>query len=104
MPNTSLDSHLEHSALSRTHARNFGLLDVSSRPIFSVNAGVELEDVLLNAVMLLKCSEAICREAAEHLERNDKALAIGMIHCTNSARALIEALFESADSVPFAAE
>lgn len=97
MPNTSIDSNLEQPALSHTHARHFGLLDVSTRPIFSVNAGVELEDVLLNAVMLLKCSEAICREAAEHLELNDKALAIGMIHCTSSARALIEALFERAD-------
>ncbi|UVJ43214.1 DUF3077 domain-containing protein [Pseudomonas sp. LS1212] len=81
--------------ITHTAEKAFGPLDSNNRPLFTVREGIPVEDALVQVAMLLDCADAIGWAAAEHLELNDKALALTIIQNVGSARALIEALLDS---------
>ncbi|UVJ43658.1 DUF3077 domain-containing protein [Pseudomonas sp. LS1212] len=81
--------------ITHTAEKAFGPLDSTNRPFFTVREGIPVEDALEHVVMLLNCAEATGWDTAEHLELNDKALALTIIQSVESARALIEALLDS---------
>jgi hypothetical protein len=81
--------------ITHTAEKAFGPLDNTNRPLFTIREGIPVEDALVHVAMLLDCAEATGWAAADHLELNDKALALTITQNVEAARAMIEALLDS---------
>ncbi len=75
-----------------TIEKPFGTVDSSGIPMFTVRAGIPMQDALDHAATLIQYAEATAWDVVEHLHLNDKALVLGLIQQLDAAQALIGAL------------
>ncbi|WP_407311119.1 DUF6124 family protein [Pseudomonas sp. nanlin1] len=80
-----------------TAAHPFGVLDANQRPIFNVPAGINAEDALVHASLLLKCSYDVAYELTEN-GHGQSGLVWSVLQMVEGARALVDAVLQGGTS------
>lgn len=76
-----------------TTQRDFGDCGANDQPLFSVRAGVPLEDALVQISQLLKCASATAYELSD-CGLPQRGLIGSTLHCLEGARALVDSLLK----------
>ncbi|ROM17833.1 hypothetical protein BK643_11815 [Pseudomonas protegens] len=88
------------AALHGTRHRPFGLRDGQGHPLFAVQPQVNAEDALMHVSLLLKCAEEVSDEITERASGIERGLIWSMVHSVEMARAVVDALLDSARPAP----
>lgn len=75
-----------------TCATPFGSPDLHGNHMFTVCEGIRAEDALRQACQILNSARASAYDVAQHLTKNDQALALGIAQQVDMAKALVDAV------------
>ncbi|WP_166365775.1 DUF3077 domain-containing protein [Pseudomonas akapageensis] len=91
-------SALPPGTLHKTAETAFGSCDAGHAPIFAVRAGINAEDALVHASLMLQCACATANAACNHSRNLDKGLLWSTLHSAEVAKALVDALLDGAEA------
>lgn len=91
----ALENDAVVNVFQETGTAFFGCRDAQNRQLFAVQAGVNGEDALLHVSLLLRCAEEEGDELTQTSAGEWKALS-SMLHSIEMARAVVDALLDSA--------
>jgi len=86
--NTSKSSFTHHL----TETVTFGTCDGNQQKLFAVRAGINAEDALAHASLLLGCAAANAYETADNVRGDDKELARSVVCLIEMAKAALDAV------------
>ena len=88
-------SPLIDSTLPNTCQRDFGPVDSTLQPMFSLRAGICAHDALMHVSLLLLCAEQTSDEITELGSGVERDLIWSMVHSVEMARAVVDSLLDS---------
>ncbi len=89
-------SPLLDSTLPNTCQRDFGPVDSTLQPMFSLRAGISAHEALMHVSLLLLCAEQTSDEITELGSGVERGLIWSMVHSVEMARAMVDSLLEQA--------
>jgi hypothetical protein len=76
----------------------FGSCDAGHGPLFAVRGGINAEDALVHAALMLQSACATASEACNQAGNPEKGLLWSTLHCVEVAKALVDALLDGAQT------
>lgn len=91
-PTSSFTHHL-------TETLTFDACDGNQQKLFAVRAGINAEDALAHASLLLGCAAANAYETADNVRGDDKELALSVVCLIKMAKAALDAVLVRGEGV-----
>lgn len=91
-------SSLPPGTIHKTVETAFGSCDAGHAPLFAVRGGINAEDALVHASLMLKCACATANEACNQSNAVEKGLLWSTLHSLEVAKALVDALLDGAEA------
>ena len=81
-------------SISQTATTAFGSCDAGHAPLFAVREGINAEDALVHASLLLQCTCDTAHRLSEKVDEHGRNLVWSLLHSAESAKALVDALLD----------
>ncbi|UVJ45646.1 DUF3077 domain-containing protein [Pseudomonas sp. LS1212] len=83
----------------KTVTTPFGSCDAGHEPLFAVRGGINAEDALVHASLLLRCATDTAYAASECPGVHEKGLMWSTMHSIEMAKAIVDALVDGAEGM-----
>jgi hypothetical protein len=83
--------------LIKTVTTPFGSCDAGHEPLFAVRGGINAEDALVHAALMLKCAGDCAYKALDSEGRTEESMLWSTMHSIEAAKALVDAVLDGAE-------
>ncbi|MCY1412810.1 hypothetical protein D3C76_684110 [compost metagenome] len=88
---------LPPGTVHKTAETAFGSCDAGHGPLFAIRAGINAEDALVHASLMLRCASETAHAACNPSSTLEQGLLWSTLHSVEVAKALVDALLDGAE-------